>query len=249
MAGPDTTVIATRSYADTYNNSISGAVPTTQQDMLDSLAGFQSFADISSILSVDPPVGAVIENRSTGTRYKVYGDTIAGISNSSYQFEVTSGKYLIVKNDFALTIRDSDIDSTILTNLVDRTDRITLSVELTDTVTYNRNVTLPSIAENGKKLILKPKYSVDTSYYYVSTSGSDSLKIKVGNQLASRYYLEDGEEANFTLVNGLWTIESNEKDIRITDVNEFYTRKFLKGQRVEWNGNTYRIKTNPYSPG
>lgn len=95
LDGSDTTVIATRSYADTYDNSSSGAAPTTKQGMLDSLAGFQSFADIMSIQAAYPRVGYRLEDRRTGIRYRVQSDSALYYSVDDSLVIDLSGKYAV----------------------------------------------------------------------------------------------------------------------------------------------------------
>lgn len=209
LAGPDSTVFSTRSYANQYDNSTSGAVPTTQQAMLDSLAGFQSFADITSILAADPAVGFVLEDRATGVRYKVKSDTITGLPvDGIYQKNIGGGKYLIISNRHNFEFTNESIDSTVIKSIASNTDESTFKLSITDASSSDIVFSLPEQISSRKNITINVDDSSDKDII-ISGNVSD------GNYVFDSYIASDGENIVLPYTGSRYRLITNK-------INSFY---------------------------
>ena len=225
--------------AESYDNSYSGSPATTKQAFLDSLAGFQSFADLSSILSADPPVGFLLENRSNGYRYKVFADTIPGLAKDGlYQVQLGGGKYIIINDEYILSFTDQNVADTTLAQILLRTQRISFNLFTTDSANENYVFQLPDpgLYPEGKAFVVNIDQRPGSGYYL--ESGTTDLQVE--NKPVSKYYATTGEQIYVSTTGSNWKLESTYR----TDGIIAYDRYSLGSQIGK-----YKIEGAPISGG
>lgn len=237
---------------DEYDNSHSGSPATTKQAMLDSLAGFQSFADLNSIAAANPRLGYTLENRSSGARFRVVGDTIADLTiDGDYQIALSGGKYLIREDEAHLTFTDRAVSDVITQRIAQRTRDNHFELVLTDTVSANRAFVLPNPAQvpPGVLFSISADYADTEFSYYLQPTDSVSLSLVVNEQLRRRYYLDNGETVTLWVVNGKWHLWKKRVVPFINGLKDWQKHRFELGDIVYFGKNRtpYKIVPGTYA--
>ncbi|MEZ4991901.1 MAG: hypothetical protein R2824_15880 [Saprospiraceae bacterium] len=237
--------------AEVYDNTYSGSPATTKQAFLDSLAGFQSFSDLTSIQAASPRVGYTLEDRATGRRYKVRSDTIAGLPvDDSYQLSIGNGKYLVVSNEYLFSITDQSTTDLITTSLLHRTRNVKVDLSLSPSAGSDRYYQIPSAAalNNQNELTISVEdLHPDHDYYLYPPPGGIDLG---DGRRCDLLYLQ----GTVSLYDAGTTWKVKNVDYRqvsyLEDISDFSTKRFHRGQTINYNGFEYRVMADPvrYSP-
>lgn len=139
---------------------------------------------------------------------------------------------------------DNNISETSLNVLKDTFDVIKIDNYLTDTTTFNRRVVIPDLNIRQSIRILNKSDNAFVKFTVVPSSGVFYLP----NGLpADSVFLDNNENILISKgANGLYISGLDIPNVvHIKNEKEFYTKKFYRGQTVEFNGLFYDIKSKP----
>lgn len=214
---------------------------------LNNLAAVSAEGSATAILSALPGAGSELEDKSTGKRYRVQLDSIAGLPvDDSYQSSLGSGMYLVASNRHSFSFTDESLHDSVTYYMAQNTDEIDMELILTDTVSFDREVRLPNPngIERPVTFNFTTRYANNTKHaYYLRSSDSTYAKLIVDGKPATRYYLDAGETISFKLSEGYWKSQIIRRPniTHIQQVKDWREHRFSIGDKA-----TFGEERRPY---
>lgn len=193
-----------RSISNYFDNSLAGRA-STKQAMLDSLAGFQSFKNISAIDVSSPSVGYTIENRSTGDKYKVVSDTIAGLAVDNNFQRALGSNYIIKTSPHVFEFSNQNVSAAVTSGIASYNKNFVYNLSISNSSDYT--VTLPLISAVDTNTVIKITVSDSSDNDYIIQPAGGVINLGAG-RYANKYRVSDNEEIELRVDGAYWSLVS-----------------------------------------
>jgi hypothetical protein len=209
----------------------------------DQLTATPTGEKLSSALSALPGGGSELQDQETGKRYRIQLDSIPGLAlDEGYQSSIGSGMYLVAADRHSLSFTDQSLHDSVTYYLAQNTDVLDIELNLTDTVSFNREFRLPNpnSIRKATTFTFTAHYAGNTkNAYFISSSDSTYTKLIINDKLATRYYLDTEETLTFQLSHGYWKANYNPTPptTHIQDLKDWGRHRFSLGDEVTFGEN------------